>query len=167
MLQGVRAVAGAVAMATAIAAATSGASGATTPPAKQVAALVGTWTCVTQTSNHRTYREKDVYAMFGPWVRDVGTYPAAYGQPAGTLVGYVGYDAKHRRWISTSVDTGSGYALYYSTSPSLDGSRWSDGYPRGSGGAVFRLHGTTQYTLDASGTSHGKAFTSHQVCTRS
>jgi hypothetical protein len=135
---------------------------------QQVHSLVGTWSCVTHDSQHKTYHETDVDSMDGPWLRMLTTYPPQNGQPAATGTGFFGYDSKHGRWIVTSVDTTGEYSITVSTSHTLNGSQWTDAYPVDNATATFRTVGSTEFTVDVRAPDgHGNTVTSHQVCTRS
>jgi hypothetical protein len=131
-----------------------------------VQSFVGTWNCVTHTSENKIYRETDTDTMFGNWLRIDTDYPAQNGQPGAKGVGFFGYDAKQGRWYVASVDTMGGYSSAYSTSKSLGGSKWHDGYPNNNGSATVSMS-KNQYTVDNKGAGmHGNVVTSHEVCTR-
>jgi hypothetical protein len=140
---------------------------AASPQQTELQSLVGHWTCVTHSSDGKTYKETDENAMWGTWVKVDSTYPAQNGQPAATGIGVIGYDAKHHRWFSDGFDTNGGYGSGYSNSATLAGSKWFDGYPNNNGGATVTMS-KNQYSVDSKGAgTNGKMTTSHQVCTRS
>lgn len=132
-------------------------------PQQTLHMLVGRWTCVTVDNHHKTFREIDNDSMYGPWLRMDAMYPAQNGQPAATGMTFMSYDAKHHRWIIGGFDTSGGYFISYSTSPSFNGSHWSDGYPATGGWANVSMPGNNRYTIDTGGSSMG---TTHTVCTR-
>jgi hypothetical protein len=132
-----------------------------------VQGLVGTWNCITHTSDHKTYRGTDVDTMYGRWLKIESAYPAQNGEPAGTAQIFFGYDSKHNRWIVGGVDTGGNYFMNYSNSTNFDGSQWHDGFPNQHGSAVVSLTPYTRYTVDSKGPNEqGKMVTSHEVCTK-
>lgn len=142
------------------------AAGAT--PQQTVSSLTGTWNCVTHDSMHKTWKETDVNAMFGSWLKSDTTYPAQNGQKAATATNFFGYDAKNKRFITMGVDTGGGYGTSYSTSATFDGAHWSNGYPVRPGTSITHMSNPNEYTVDYSGPGNsGKHITSHAVCTRS
>lgn len=151
----------------AFAAVTAVALAAAMTPQQTIHNMVGTWSCVTHDSTHKTWRETDVDAMYGSWLRMTSTYPAQNGEHAGTGVGFFGYDSKHARWIVTSLDTSGDYGISYSTSHTFNGAHWLDGYPANHGSATTRMSSSKQFTVDSSGPdAHGHTVTSHEVCTR-
>jgi hypothetical protein len=130
-----------------------------------VKGFVGTWTCVTHSSDSKTYRETDVDTMFGDWVRVESTYPAQNGGPAGSGVTFLGYDSKHARWIVTGVGTDGSYFTSVSMSPAFDGSKWTDQYPNDHGTAVLHMTKATEYTMDTQMPNpQGKMMTQHAIC---
>jgi hypothetical protein len=142
-------------------------SAATASQQATVQGLVGTWSCVSHTSDNKTYRATDVDTMYGKWLRVSSTYPAQNGSPAGTEQAFFGYDAKNSRWIIAGVSTSGDYYVNYSNSPSFNGSQWYDGYPNMHGSAVVRMTESTQFTVDSKGMGpQGKTITRHEVCTR-
>jgi hypothetical protein len=131
-----------------------------------VQSLVGTWSCVSHSSDNKTYKETDVDTMYGQWLRIASTYPAAYGVPAGTGQSFFGYDAKAKRWILVGIDTAGEYYVNYSNSTNFDGSQWADGFPNMHGSAVVHMM-SSQYTVDSKGPgASGKVVTSHLVCAK-
>jgi hypothetical protein len=129
--------------------------------------LAGTWTCVTHSSDGKTYQATVVDTMYGKWLKVDSTYPAENGEPAGTGQAYFGYDPKHSRWIFNGVNTSGEYFTNYSSSTNLDGSQWHDGYPNMGGSAVVHLTSHTKYTVDSKGPNErGKMITEHEVCTK-
>lgn len=138
-------------------------SATTMTPQQTTHALVGRWTCVTHDSKHRTWRETDTDSMFGSWVRVDSTYPAQNGQRAGTGVGFLGYDAKHHRWIVGSFDTSGDYGISYSNSHAFNGSHWANGYPATGGSTTVMMPNAHEFTVN---TTAGSMGSSHQVCTR-
>ncbi len=127
-------------------------------------AFVGRWTCISHFSRHKTFKEVDTYSPYGTWLRIDATYPAQNGQPAATGVSFFGYDANHHRWIIGGFDSTGGYYITYSTSPTFNGSHWSDGYPPNGGWANVTMPSNNRYTIDTGG---GEMGVSHTVCTRS
>ena len=143
------------------------ASAAASAQQATVKSLTGNWTCVTHTSDGKTWHESDANTMWGTWLKVDATYPAQNGQPAGTGMTFFGYDAKHSRWIVTSVDTGGGYSSSYSNSPAWSGSKWHDGYPNNNGSGSVTAS-ANQFVIDGSGPNdQGKVVTSHEVCSKS
>jgi hypothetical protein len=158
--------AGAAAIAAFALVAISAATAAASPQQATVQSFVGTWNCVTHTSDNKTYHETDTDTMFGNWLKIDSTYPAQGGQPAATGVGFFGYDAKQGRWYVTNIDTLGNYSSNYSTSKSLGGSSWHDGYPNNGGSATVSVS-KNQYAVDGkSAGPNGKTMTTHEVCTR-
>jgi hypothetical protein len=140
---------------------------ASSPQQATVQGFVGTWSCITHSSDNKTYRETDVDSMFGDWLRIDSTYPAQGGAPAGTGVTFLGYDSKHARWIVTGVGTDGSYFTSVSMSPAFDGSKWTDQYPNDHGTAVLHMPTATQYTMDMQApSSQGKMTSQHAICTK-
>ncbi len=140
---------------------------ASSPQQSTVTGFVGTWTCITHSSDGKTYHETDVDTLYGNWLRIDASYPAQAGQAAGTGTTFFGYDAKHARWIVTGVGTDGSYFTAMSTSPAFDGSKWADQYPNDHGTAVLHMTKTTQYSMDQQGPGpSGKVVTQHGVCTK-
>jgi hypothetical protein len=140
---------------------------AAAPQQATVEGLVGSWSCVSHTSDNKTYRGSDVDTMYGKWLKINSTFPAQNGEPAGTEQAFFGYDSKHGRWIVTGVGTGGDYFMNYSNSSNFDGSQWYDGFPNNHGSAVAHLTAYTRYTVDSKGpNAQGKIVTEHEVCTR-
>ncbi|HTX58720.1 MAG TPA: hypothetical protein VMH02_03510 [Verrucomicrobiae bacterium] len=139
---------------------------AASPQQATVQSLVGNWSCVTHTSDNKTYHETDVNSTFGPWLKISAAYPAQEGQPAASGLSFFGYDSKHARWYITSVDTMGGYGSSYSNSKSFGGSQWHDGYPDNNGSAAITAS-KNQFVVDGKGpNAQGKTVTSHEICTR-
>lgn len=140
---------------------------AASPQQSTIQSFVGTWSCVTHSSDNKTYRETDTDAMYGNWLRIDAAYPAQNGQPAGTGVTFFGYDSKNKRWVVTGVGTDGSYFVSTSTSPAFNGSHWSDQYPADHGTAVLHMTQATQYSMDMQNPgAKGKMMTQHAVCTR-
>jgi hypothetical protein len=146
---------------------TAAASAASGSQQATVQGLVGTWSCVSHTSENKTFHGTDVDTMYGKWLAIDETFPAQNGEAAGTARVFFGYDPKHSRWIVAGVDTNGAYFVNYSNSPSFDGAQWYDGYPNNHGSAVTHLKPYTQYTVDSKGpNAQGKIVTDHEVCTK-
>jgi hypothetical protein len=129
--------------------------------------FVGTWTCVTHSSDSKTYGETDIDTMFGDWLKIESAYPAQGGGPAGNGVTFFGYDSKHSRWIVTGVGTDGSYFTSVSMSPAFDGSKWTDQYPNDHGTAVLHMTKATEYTMDTQMPNpKGKTMTQHAICTK-
>ena len=134
---------------------------------KTLSTFVGTWDCVTRTSDHKTYREKDVYTMWGPWLKNSVAYPAQEDQPAGMNIGYIRYDVEHSRWVSSFVDSQGRYRVLYSDSKVFVGSVWQNAYPDDNGSSTVKSLTAKTFVLVFTGKdSKGKATTHQQVCTR-
>jgi hypothetical protein len=136
-------------------------------PQATVQGLVGNWSCISHSSDNKTYRATDVDTMYGKWLKIDSTYPAQNGEPAGTEQAFFGYDSKHGRWIVTGVSTSGEYFMNYSNSTNFNGSQWYDGFPNQHGSAVVGLTPYTRYTVDSKGPNEqGKTITTHEVCTK-
>ncbi len=135
-------------------------------PQATVASFVGTWSCVTHTSDNKTYHETDVDTTYGKWLKISFSSPAQTGQPASMGTAFLGYDSKMGRWYFTNVDTLGNYGSAYSTSKNFGGSTWHDGYPDNHGSATISWS-KNQYTVDGKGPNEkGQMTTSHEVCTK-
>jgi hypothetical protein len=134
-------------------------------PQQAISNMTGQWTCITHDSAHRVWRETNVNAPFGPWMRLASVFPAQNGQPAGKATKYLGYDSQTKRWIVMSIDDSGGYYTMYSNSPTLDGAHWIDAYPADHRTGYLKFAGTNEYTFDSS--TPGAPAASHTVCTRS
>lgn len=129
--------------------------------------FVGSWTCLTHSSDNMTFHESDVDTMYGNWLKVDSEYPAQNGQPAGTGVTFFGYDPKNKRWIVTGVGNEGSYFTAYSNSPNYDGAKWIDAYPNDHGTAIVHVTSNNRYTLDTTAPgAAGKTMTQHAVCTR-
>jgi hypothetical protein len=120
-----------------------------TTPALTIHLLVGTWSCVTTDSNHKTRHVVTKDSLFGPWLQMRSSYKAQNGQKAGSIVKFFGFDSDQSRWIVTSVDTSGEFYVIDSTSKAFDGSKWEDAYPVDSGTAAVTVQGSNAYTFDA------------------
>lgn len=131
------------------------------PQQATIAGLVGTWSCVTHTSENKTYHETDVDSMYGNWLRIDASYAAQAGAPASTSVTFLGYNSKQRRWVVMGVGTDGSYFTSTSTSPAYNGSKWTDQFPNDHGTELIHMTRSTQYSMDVSG-----ANAAHAVCTK-
>lgn len=142
-------------------------AGAASPQQTTLQGFVGIWSCITHSSDNKTYRETDSDTMYSDWVRINATYPAQNGQPAGTGVTFFGYDSKKKQWVVTGVGTDGSYFVATSTSPAFNGSAWSNQYPADHGTAVLHMARSTQYSMDMQTPGkNGKMMTQHAVCTK-
>lgn len=130
-------------------------------------ALVGTWSCITHDSSHKTWHETDVYSMWGAWLRDDTRFPAQNGEPGGTGISFTRYDSHAGKWVITGADTGGTLFTATSSNHAFDGSRWVDVYPADNGWANLHMPSSHEVVID-SGTpdGHGHTMTDHDVCTR-
>lgn len=136
-------------------------------PAATIHQMVGTWSCVTTDTNHKTWHVIATYAMFGPWLRMSANYPNQNGQRAGSLVKFFGFDSDQNRWIVTSVDTSGEFYVIDSTSKTFNGSQWEDAYPSDAGTAAVKVQNSNEYTFDARfPIAGGQAYRSHTTCKR-
>lgn len=136
-----------------------------TPP--ELAAIVGTFNCITHASGGTVWRFHSVNRAWGGWVRADTTFAPQNGQPADTASTFVGFDGSAKRWNIVSVDNDGSYYTRSSRSKSFDGSHWVDGYPADGAKAVIRVHGRQQYTFElVSRGANGRPETSSTVCTR-
>jgi len=129
--------------------------------------FVGTWQCVTRTADNKTYNETDTDTMFGNWLKIDAAYLAQGGAPATSGATFVGYDAKHRRWVITGVATDDTYFTASSSSPAWDGSKWTNAFPNDHGTAVVHAPANGKYTVESSTPNmQGKMVMSHTICTK-
>ncbi|MBV9056646.1 MAG: hypothetical protein JO078_03150 [Candidatus Eremiobacteraeota bacterium] len=143
------------------------AAAASSPQQTTIRGFVGSWTCVTHSSDNKTYRETDTDTMYGDWLRVNSSYPAQNGAPASTGTTFLGYDSKKKQWVATGVGTDGSYFTAVSTSPQFNDSHWSDQYPADHGTAVLRMTQSTQYSMDTqTPNGKGKMMTDHEVCVR-
>jgi hypothetical protein len=131
-----------------------------------LAALLGTFNCVTHTGGGLVWRFHSSNHAWGAWVRADTTFAPQNGQPADTASTFVGFDAATKRWNIVSINADGSYYTRYSTSKAFDGSHWLDGYPADGAAALIRAD-ERQYTFEftASG-KDGHDDTSKTVCTR-
>ena len=141
-------------------------AGAASPQQATINGFVGTWNCITHSSENKTYHETDVDTMYGNWLRVDATYPAQNGAPAGTGVTFLGYDSKHGMWVVTGVGTDGSYFMSTSKSAAFNGSKWMDQYPNDRGTAVLHMTRSTQYSMDMTSPMGRKPVTQHAVCTK-
>lgn len=129
--------------------------------------LVGTWSCVTHDSTHKTWHETDVYSMWGPWLKDNASFPSQNGERAGTGMSFSTYDAQHGRWVITYADSNGTYFTASSSSHAFNGSHWVDEYPADNGTATVRMTNANTLVIDSTmPDGHGHVSTGHEVCTR-
>jgi hypothetical protein len=138
-----------------------------TTPQQDMHRLTGRYECRQRDSGGQTWRLLTVNRPYGSWLRLDATYPAQNGQPAGTAITFVGFDAAAKRWSIVSVSADGSYYTRYSTSRDFNGSQWIDGDPADGGKAVVKVISSGEYTFDfASPTGPGKTARSHTVCTK-
>jgi hypothetical protein len=136
-------------------------------PAQAVHALAGTYQCVDRESTGRTWRFVTVNKPYESWLQLNATYPAQNGAPRGTAITFLGFDADAKRWNIIAVSGTGSYYTRYSTSPALDGSKWTDGFPADGGRATIRTFGSGRYTFELTTPAKtGPATSSDVVCTR-
>lgn len=132
-----------------------------------LAAIVGTFDCVTHAAGGVVWRFHSINRAWGAWVRVDTTFAPQNGQPADTASTFVGFDTQAKRWNIVSIDRDGTYYTRLSKSKAFDGSQWVDGYPADGAQAVIRVRGNRQYTFAlVARRSHGQAQTSTTVCTR-
>ncbi|MBV9276673.1 MAG: hypothetical protein JOZ97_00395 [Candidatus Eremiobacteraeota bacterium] len=137
------------------------------PQQSTIRGFVGSWTCITHSSDNKTYRETDTDTMYGDWLRVNSSYPAQNGAPASTGTTFLGYDSRKKLWVATGVGTDGSYFTSVSTSSQFNDSHWSDQYPADHGTAVLRMTQSTQYSMDTqTPNGKGKMMTDHEVCVR-
>ena len=150
----------------AIAFAVPAAAPAASPQQATLQAMTGNWTCVTHDSSGKTWNETDVGTMWGSWLKTESTFPAQNGQPAGSGLTFLGYDAANRRWYVSFLNTAGEYGSAYSTSKTWGGSKWQDGYPNNHGSSSITAS-KNQFSIDTKmAGANGKTMTSHEVCTK-
>ncbi len=136
--------------------------------------LVGTWHCTRTISTAgattvATVSEIETVVPRGTqWLH--GSDTISYnGQMVGTEDDYIGYNARHGRWVLVSIDSHGNSQVETNPSSALNGTTWTVAYPsRANAMAVFRENSSRQYTSDSSWTSShsGKTIKSHEVCTK-
>lgn len=132
-----------------------------------LAAIVGTFDCVTHDSDGVVWRFHSVNRPWGTWVRADTTFMPQNNQPADSASTFVGFDAKAKRWNIVSIDEDGSYYTRYSSSREFDGSRWIDGFPADGARALIRVRDMRQYTFDLTTIArNGRAEISSTVCTR-
>jgi hypothetical protein len=131
-------------------------------PRDEAHSLIGTYSCVTRSTDHTTWRFTTVNAPFGAWLRLYATFAPQNGAPAQTNFTYLGYDQTSKRWNIVSMRSSGSYYTRFSTSRELNGSRWVDGYPADGGTAVITIPSPSQY-LFAFTTAEDRSLT---TCTR-
>jgi hypothetical protein len=136
-------------------------------PAVGLAAIIGTFSCVTHDDGGGVWRFHSSNHAWGAWVRADTSFAPQNGQPADTASTFVGFDATAKRWNIISIDADGSYYTRYSSSRVFDGSHWSDGYPADGAKAVIRVRGNRQYTFElVTSVKNGHAETAETVCTR-
>lgn len=88
------------------------------------------------------------------------------GQPGGDESFYAGYDLRNARWVLVSIGSTGTYDIATSSSPHFNGSRWTGGYPAGSGTSTFTENSPSQYTIAQTSTMNGQTTTMTEVCMR-
>lgn len=132
----------------------------------EVAAIVGSYNCVTHASDGLTWHFQSVNQPWGSWVRADTTFAPQNGRPRDSGSTFVGFDSNAKQWNIVAIDRGGSYYTRYSKSPSFDGSHWSDGYPADGARATIGVT-AAGYTFDlATPPEHGRSGWSHTVCTR-
>jgi hypothetical protein len=134
---------------------------------QSVHTIIGRYACVTQESNHRTWRFQSVNSAWGAWLRADTTFAPQNGEPADTAATFVAYDSAAKRWNIVSLDVSGSYYTRFSTSRAFNGSRWIDGYPADNGRAVLKIFGSKRYTFDFLAAQESRSGTrSHTICNR-
>ena len=140
-----------------------------TTPQQDMHRLTGRYECRQRDSGGQTWRlPSPSMDRSGSWLRLDATYPAQNGQPAGTAITFVGFDAAAKRWSIVSVSADGSYYTRYSTSRDFNGCRSGSTATSADGGkAVVKVISSGEYTFDfASPTGPGKTARSHTVCTK-
>ena len=109
--------------------------------------FVGTWQRVTRTADNKTYNETDADTMFGSWLKIYAAYPTQGEAPATSGPTFLGYDAKHHRWVITGVATDDTYFTASSNSPAWDGSKWTDAFSNDHGTALVHAPANVAHHL--------------------
>jgi hypothetical protein len=159
-----------------------GATPAMTTPAAGTAAdraaslkfLLGTWHCtrtvsVAGTAKPATMTETQVVTAHGAQGLHATQTIMRDGQTGSQQDLYLAYNAQHANWVLITIDSGGASQVETSTSPSLNGSKWSVAYPSTSNGtSVFKKTADNAYSSASTWTSSksGKALTSTEACTR-
>jgi hypothetical protein len=159
-----------------------GATPAMTTPAAGTAAdraaslkfLVGTWHCtrtvsVAGTAKAATMTETQVVTTHGAQGLHATQTIMRAGQTGSQQDLYLAYNAQHADWTLVTIDSGGASEVETSTSPSLNGSKWTVAFPSTSNGtSVFKKTADNAYSSTSSWTSSksGKPMTSTEACTR-
>jgi len=159
-----------------------GATPATTTPAAGTAAdraaslkfLLGTWHCTRTVSvagvpKTATMTETQTVTAYGPqWLHATQTIMRD-GQTGSQQDLYLAYNAQHANWVLVTLDSRGQAEVETSTSPALNGSKWTVAYPSTSNGtSVFKKTADNGYSSHSTWTSSksGKMLTSQEACTR-
>lgn len=135
-------------------------------PAQSAHEIVGTYHCVTRETGHPTWHFTSTNTAWGAWMRADATFPPQNGAPADKASTFVGFDRTAKRWSIVSLDLDGSYYTRHSTSPTFDGSRWTDNFPADGGTAIIRVSNSRDYTFDFTGRSGPRSDVSHTTCTR-
>ena len=136
-------------------------------PEDTIRGLAGAWTCSTHDSAGRTWKSLTKNGAYGPWLRMDDRFPAQNGQKAGTVIKFLGFDPRTKRWIVMSIDDSGGYYVMESASRTFDASHWLDVYPTDGATGYVRVIDADAYTFDAAvPDGHGHTASSHTRCTR-
>ena len=136
--------------------------------------LLGTWHCtrtvaVAGAAKTATMSETQVVTAHGPqWLHAAQT-TMRDGQTGSQQDLYLAYNPQHANWVLITIDSRGASQVETSTSPALNGSKWSVVYPSTSNGtSVFTKTAGNAYSSASSWTSSktGKVLTSKESCTR-
>ncbi len=136
--------------------------------------LLGTWHCtrsitVSGTAKAATMTETQVVTAHGPqWLHATQTIMRD-GQTGSQQDLYLAYNAQHANWVLVTLDSRGASQVETSTSPALNGSKWTVAYPSTSNGtSIFKKTSDNGYSSSSSWTSSksGKPMTSQEACTR-
>ena len=136
--------------------------------------LLGTWNCTRTvseagTAKTATMTETQVVTAQGPqWLHAAQT-TMRDGKTGSQQDLYLAYNPQHASWVLITLDSRGASQVETSTSPALNGSKWSVVYPSTSNGtSVFTKTADNGYASTSSWTSSktGKVLTSKESCTR-
>ena len=163
-----------LALASATPAISAPAPGTAADRAASIKFLLGTWHCTRTVSvagvpKTATMTETQTVTAYGPqWLHATQTIMRD-GQTGSQQDLYLAYNAQHANWVLVTLDSRGQAEVETSTSPALNGSKWTVAYPSTSNGtSVFKKTADNGYSSHSTWTSSksGKMLTSQEACTR-
>lgn len=132
-------------------------------PAEQLEYFLGTWNCVTHAGGAAFSESRTITAAPGSvWLHASGTL-SEKNHPLANEDTYLTYDSRNARFVLLGITSAGAYFIATSSSPALDGSKWTDAFPDDGGAGTLVENSASQYT---STTVAKNGMTTQTICTR-